>query len=142
MKIALFAPVLAFGLIGLSSTASAQSAIDPQEAHASTTKIHEVTYRCSAGSGDCNLRVRYGFNRQNLPTYAQSTVYGKSRFMPINLYRSDNTGTYFGEEDNWTLGAGAMDLRNYNKVDIMIQSPDNDITHKSCRATKVRRIKG
>lgn len=132
------APVFALGL-ALVGTAHA-NATDAAASHASTVKTREVTYTCQSKA---TAKVVYGFNKQGLPTYAQATLGGKQRFMPINLDRSDDTSTFFGDDDSWKLGAGYMTLNNYHKVPVSnIQNPAHEITHKSCSVTKVRKLKG
>ncbi|BFU59856.1 MULTISPECIES: DUF7606 domain-containing protein [Rodentibacter] len=106
---------------------------DAQTMHEQTKKERKVQYICQ---GKQKVTVTYGFNQQNLPTFAQANVNGKLRFMPINLYRSDNTGTVFGDENNFSLMASgdALTLKNYKKLPMMIQTPASEIVYKNCKA--------
>ena len=42
-------------------------------------------------------------------------INGKKRFLPINLGRSDNVGTVFGDEENFSIMTGPLRLNNYHK---------------------------
>lgn len=70
---------------------------------------------------------------QGIPTYAQATLNGKSRLMPINLNRTDSVDTVFGDENNFSISAGAMSSKNYRSA-IQVQSPASKIVYKSCTA--------
>lgn len=127
-------------LTALTGVAHAQQTMDARQASDTATKIRQVTYQCQSGK---KLNVRYGFNKQQLPTFAQATVNGKTRFMPINLALSDNTGTTFGDENNYSLAAGYMTLNNYNKISIVgINAPDGEFSHKGCKPVSSKKIRG
>lgn len=110
---------------------------DPAEAHANAVKTRSVNYSCQNGK---SVTVKYGFNNQNLPTYAEASVNGKVRFMPINLNLTDSVGTVFGDEDNFSLSGGvdanAITYRNVRSSSINIQSPSSEIVYKGCRAVR------
>ena len=94
-----------------------------------TVSTAKVAYACQSGK---KVTVTYGFNKQNLPTYAAATINGKKRTMPINLDRSDNVGTYFGSEKNYRLGTDYMDKKNYRKLSILVTSPKDELVFKNC----------
>lgn len=112
--------------LGLVATANAQS---PQEAAQSTVSKKVVSYQCSAKK---KVKVTYGFNKQGLPTYAQASLNGKTRFMPINLNRSDNVDLMFGDENNFSLATSAFDSKTYRSKPILIMSPSSEILFKNC----------
>lgn len=131
------APLLACGVL-FSGVASAE-VMEPSEAHATATKVRQVTYSCNKGG---QIKVKYGFNKQNLPTYAEAHLGGKTRFLPINLARSDIAGTFFGDDNSWTIGGSALTLHNYHKSDVLIQNPNSEIQYKSCKVANVKKLKG
>lgn len=140
----ILSPILgsAIALTALSGVAYANDNFEtnPQEAHETTTKVRQVTYQCQ---GRKQLVVRYGFNRQNLPTCAEAHVNGKTRFMPINLKHSDHVDTMFGDENNYNIGTNAMTLNNYHKLSLVgVMNPASEFTHKGCKPVKAKRIKG
>lgn len=124
----ILAPV---ALLVLSGTAFAQTQSDPAQAYKDAVKTKTVNYTCQSGK---KVSVKYGFNKQNLPTYAQARLNGKTRFMPVNLNRSDNVSSNFGDENNFSLSAGVITYKNVNKSNIMIQSPASEILFKNCKA--------
>lgn len=111
--------------------AAAQPQSDAQQAHKNTVKTKTVSYSCQNGK---KVKVKFGFNKQNLPTYAQAHLNGKTRFMPINLNRSDSTYSVFGDENNFSLMANAITLNNVAKSSMNIQSPSSEILFKGCDA--------
>lgn len=111
---------------------------DPREMVESTVKVRTVNYTCQGGK---KLSVKYGFNKQNYPTYAEAKVNGKVRLMPINLHHSDDVTTAFGDDNNFSLMGDALTVENYQKSIINVQSPSSEITHKGCSAKKSRRAK-
>lgn len=131
-------PVLA---LVLAAHAQAESPAH-DDAHSSAqraVKVRQVDYTCQQGK---RLQVRYGFDKQGKPTYAQAQVNGKTRFMPINSGRTDEVSTVFGDENNFSLMAGPLTLDNYHKSGMNVQSPGSNITHKGCDARATRKIKG
>ena len=124
----ILAPV---ALLVLSGTAFAQTQSDPAQARKDAVKTKTVNYTCQSGK---KVSVKYGFNKQNLPTYAQASLNGKTRFMPVNLNRSDNVSSNFGDENNFSLSAGVITYKNVGKSNIMIQSPASEILFKNCKA--------
>lgn len=138
MKVLKFIAPLALALVTTVSHAS--DTLDSGQAVKDATKVRQVTYTCATGG---KVTVKYGFNRQEQPTYAEAFVGGKNRFMPINLARSDVAGTFFGDEGSYTLGVDTLTLNNYHKVSLAsIQDPASDITHKNCRVASIKKIKG
>lgn len=131
-------PLFALGM-GLSSIAHAQATMDAATADNSAVKVRQVTYKCATGG---TTKVTYGFNQQKLPTYAEANLGGKTRFLPINLNRSDLAGTFFGDENSWQIGTDALTLGNYHKSDMLIQDPSANIAYKSCKVVKIKYIKG
>ncbi|EGV36820.1 ACP-like domain-containing protein [Neisseria weaveri] len=89
-----------------------------------------VNYSCQQGK---KVKVTYGFNKQNLPVYASAYVNGKTRYMPVNLNRSDNVETIFGDEDNFKLSTDYMNRANHRSKAIMITSPGQEIVFKGCK---------
>ncbi|MEE3699578.1 adhesin [Mannheimia haemolytica] len=106
---------------------------DAREAHESTVKTSTVKYSCQNGK---KLSVKYGFNEQGIPTYAEAKLSGKKRFMPINLYTTDATGTNFGDENNFSLYGDPMEFTNHRKASVNIQSPASEILYKGCTPQK------
>lgn len=92
-------------------------------------KKSAVNYTCQQGK---KLKVTYGFNKEKLPVYASAYLNGKTRYMPINLNRSDNVDTIFGDEDNFSLSTEAMTQANHREKAVMITSPGQEILFKSC----------
>ncbi|MDO4251546.1 MAG: adhesin [Moraxella sp.] len=122
-------------LLTMSSAAYAtsQPQEDPREMLDATVKTKNVKYTCQSGK---KLTVKYGFNKQNLPTYAEATLNGKKRFMPVNLYRSDNVSTIFGDENNFSVLGGVITYKNVGSSSVNVQSPASEILFKSCQAIK------
>ncbi|MFA9486825.1 adhesin [Moraxella haemolytica] len=131
------APVLALGL-AFAGTAHAQT-MDARQADATATKVRQVTYQCNAGG---RVTVNFGFNKHNLPTFAEARLGGKTRFLPINLSASDNVDTNFGDENSWNISTDALTLNNYHKSSLMVQDSDSSIAYKNCRVVSTKRIKG
>lgn len=125
---------LGLALVSTSAFANDMPHEDAASVHAQTVSKKSVNYRCQSGK---KVTVTYGFNKQNLPTYAQATLNGKSRFMPVNLSRTDSTGTVFGDENNFSLSTGPrMTGKNYRSISMMVTSPSSEILFKSCKAGK------
>ncbi|WP_323843443.1 DUF7606 domain-containing protein [Moraxella sp. Pampa] len=132
------APVFIMG-VALSGVASASDLMDARTADETATKIREVTYQCKIGG---KVKVNFGFNEQKLPTFAESYLGGKVRFLPINLTHSNIASTLFGDENSWMIGSSAITLGNYHKSDILVQDPDSVIAYKHCKVIKVNKLKG
>ncbi|WP_394261078.1 adhesin [Moraxella boevrei] len=134
-----FVPAIAL-VAGMSGIAHADDfAMDPEGARESTVYKRQVNYQCQSGK---SLSVTYGFNKQKLPTYAQANLNGKTRFMPLNMAQSDDVGTSFGDENNFSLSTSAMTLANYHKNSIStVQSPGSEILFKSCNVKGVKKAK-
>ncbi|AKG06865.1 hypothetical protein AAX05_00085 [Moraxella bovoculi] len=131
------APALVLGM-ALTGVAHAET-MDARQADATTTKVRQTAYQCSIGG---KVKVTYGLNKQNLPTYAKAHLGGKTRFLPINLAHSDIAGTSFGDENSWNIDTSALTLNNYHKADLMVQDPDSVIAYKNCRVIGTKKIKG
>ncbi|HDL5698468.1 TPA: adhesin [Mannheimia haemolytica] len=106
---------------------------DAREAHESTVKTSTVKYSCQSGK---KLNVKYGFNKQGIPTYAEAKLNGKTRFMPINLNTTNASGTSFGDENNFSLYGDPMEFANHRKASVNIQSPASEILYKGCTPQK------
>lgn len=104
---------------------------DAATAHKDTVKTRTVAYACQGGK---KVKVKYGFNKQNLPTYAEAKLNGKTRFMPINLNFSDNITTRFGDDNNFSLSADAMTYKKYRAGTLNILSPSSEMLYKLCKA--------
>ncbi len=123
-----FIPVALLVLSG-TAYATSQPHEDAKEMANDTVKTKSVSYVCQNGK---KVKVKYGFNKQNLPTYAEAYLNGKTRFMPVNLNRSDNVSSVFGDENNFSLMANPITLANVAKSSINIQSPASEILFKGC----------
>ena len=135
-----FLKALVPALALVATVSHASDILDHKQAVRDTTKVRQVNYTCATGG---RLTVKYGFNEQSQPTSAEAVVGGKNRFMPINLARSDVSGTFFGQEDSYTLGVDALTLGNYHRVGLAsIQDPASEIMHKDCRVASIKKIKG
>lgn len=128
MKIKFLLPVLTLTIFPTMVIAMDTPQSDARQADQDTVIKKVVNYKCSNGK---KVKVTYGFNVQGLPTYAQAYLNGKNRFMPINLYRSDMTGTTFGDENNFSLSTGSITSKKY-RSDILVQSPSSEILYKNC----------
>lgn len=133
------AAVLAAALTSGSALAYSDQVMDPATSYDSATKVRQVNYSCQ---GKNKISVIYGFNKQNLPTYAQANLNGKDRFLPINLGRSDTVDTVFGDEDNFSIMSNALRLNNYHNSSINIQDASSKILYKGCNSKSVKRLKG
>lgn len=128
-KLMTLATALTFA--GLSTVAMAGGAQSQPGEAGSTVSSKNVSYNC----GGKRVTVKYGFNKQGLPTYAQAFLNGKTRYMPINLNYSDMSATDFGDENNFSLhtNTGPITKKNYRRG-IQIQEPGSQILYKSCSA--------
>lgn len=115
--------------------------MDARQAADTAVKERQVHYVCSNKK---SVKVTYGFNKQNLPTFAQAYLNGKTRFMPINLAQSNNVNTNFGDQNNFSLMSLGSDLTlaNVQRSSVNIQDPASNILFKLCDAKSVKRIKG
>lgn len=125
--------VLAVLATSVSAYANDNTHEDAAKMAAQTVKTQTVKYKCQSGK---KISVKYGFNKQNLPTYAQATLNGKSRFMPINLNLSDASTSHFGDDNNFSLSGDAMTYSNVRKAYVNIQAPDSEILFKGCQVGK------
>lgn len=114
---------MAAAALALSGTAVAHTTDNP------TVAAKSVQYQCQQGK---KIKVRYGFNKQGLPTYASALINGQKRMLPINLSRSDNVDTVFGKEGGYVLSAGQLDRKNYRQSSMMITAPNDEIVYKDC----------
>ncbi|PID48581.1 MAG: hypothetical protein CR991_11090 [Proteobacteria bacterium] len=103
----------------------------PQKGKTSNMTSGRVHYACQSGKF---INVTYLFNVQGLPTKAIAVINGSKRIMPINLSRSNNVDTVFGEEGQYVLGANYIDRNNYRRSSILVTSPKNEILFKNCYA--------
>lgn len=115
--------------------------MDAREAADTAVKERQVSYVCS---NKRSVKITYGFNEQGLPTFAEASLNGKNRFMPINLARSNNVNTNFGDENNFSLMSIGSDLNlsNYHRSSVNVQDPSSQILYKLCDAKSVRKIRG
>ncbi len=140
MKLVKMIPALALviGLAGVAHADDYETETDGRTAVDTTTIKRQVTYQCQSGK---SLKVTYGFNNAKVPTYAQAYLNGKTRLMPYNMRLSDDVGTYFGDENNFSLGTSALTLSNYHKNSISnITSPGGEILYKSCNVKSVKKL--
>ncbi len=115
--------------VALSALMFAGSAAIAADISNPTVSTKSVTYRCQQGK---RVTVTYGFNKQGLTTYASANVNGRRRVMPIDLNRSDNVDTFYGEEGDYVLTTGYMDSKSFRKQPIMITAPNDQIVYKGC----------
>ena len=133
------AAILATALSSGSALAYTDQVMDPAKSYDTAVKVRQVNYTCQSNK---KLSVTYGFNKQNLPTYAQANLNGKDRFLPINLGRSDTVDTVFGDEENFSIMSNAMRLNNYHKSSINVQNASSEILYKGCDVKSVKKVKG
>lgn len=131
-KIILAVPALALAL-STSAFATSYPHSDAATADKNTVKTRTVAYTCQAKK---TVKVKYGFDKKNKPTYAQAKLNGKTRFMPINHHLTDIASTQFGDENNFSLMADAMNYKNAHKASMSIQSPSSEILYKLCSPKK------
>lgn len=97
-----------------------------------------VSYVCDNNEA---LTVNFSFNAQGLPEKAAAHLAGQQRTMPINLALSDDTGTVFGEENQYMLSGGYIDSNNYKQSSVMAFSPSSEILYKNCFAQQSGNVK-
>ena len=122
-----------------SAMAYSDKVMEPSESYDSAVKHRQVNYTCQNNK---KVSVTYGFNKQNLPTFAEANLNGKKRFLPINLGRSDMVDTVFGDEENFSIMTGALRLNNYHKSSANIQDASSEIIYKGCNVKSVKKLKG
>ncbi|MDN5733573.1 MAG: adhesin [Psychrobacter sp.] len=122
-----------------SAMAYSDNVMEPSESYDTAIKHRQVNYSCQNNK---KVSVTYGFNKEYLPTFAEATLNGKTRFLPINLGRSDNVGTVFGDEDNFSIMTGPLRLNNYHNSSANIQNAKSEILYKGCNVDSIRKIKG
>ena len=122
-----------------SAMAYSDKVMEPSESYDSAVKHRQVNYTCQNNK---KVSVTYGFNKQNLPTFAEANLNGKKRFLPINLGRSDMVDTVFGDEENFNIMTGALRLNNYHKSSANIQDASSEIIYKGCNVKSIKKLKG
>ena len=122
-----------------SAMAYSDKVMEPSESYDSAVKHRQVNYTCQNNK---KVSVTYGFNKQNLPTFAEANLNGKKRFLPINLGRSDMVDTVFGDEENFSIMTGALRLNNYHKSSANIQDASSEILYKGCNVKSIKKLKG
>lgn len=122
-----------------SAMAYSDQVMEPSESYDTAVKIRQVNYTCQSNK---KVSVIYGFNKEYLPTFAEAKLNGKKRFLPINLGRSDNVDTVFGDEDNFSIMTGALRLNSYHKSSANIQNAKSEILYKGCNVASIRKLKG
>lgn len=131
--------ILAATLASGSALAYSEQVMDAATSHDTAVKVRQVNYSCQNNN---KVSVTYGFNKQNLPTYASVNLNGKDRFLPINLGRSDDVDTVFGDEDNYSIMSSALSLGNYHKSSVNIQDASSKIVYKGCDVKSIKKLKG
>ncbi|MDO4997395.1 MAG: adhesin [Neisseria sp.] len=95
-----------------------------------TVRTVKQSYTCQQGK---NVKVTYGFNKQGLPTFAESFVDGKTRGMKVNLAQSGAAGTVFGDENSYSLASvGELNRKAVRSARITITAPDGELVFKDC----------
>ncbi|MGP4788631.1 ACP-like domain-containing protein [Psychrobacter sp. 1Y11] len=122
-----------------SALAYSDNVMEPSESYDTAIKHRQVNYTCQNNN---KISVTYGFNKQYLPTFAEATLNGKTRFLPINLARTDNVSTVFGDEDNFSIMTGPLRLNNYHTSSANIQNAKSEIVYKGCEVASIVKIKG
>ena len=122
-----------------SAMAYSDQVMEPSESYDSAVKHRQVNYTCQNNK---KVSVTYGFNKQNLPTFAEANLNGKKRFLPINLGRSDMVDTVFGDEEYFSIMTGALRLNNYHKSSANIQDASSEIIYKGCNVKSIKKLKG
>jgi len=122
-----------------SAMAYSDKVMEPSESYDSAVKHRQVNYTCQNKK---KVSVTYGFNKQNLPTFAEANLNGKKRFLPINLGRSDMVDTVFGDEEYFSIMTGALRLNNYHKSSANIQDASSEIIYKGCNVKSIKKLKG
>ncbi|MGM8897755.1 MULTISPECIES: ACP-like domain-containing protein [unclassified Psychrobacter] len=122
-----------------SAIAYSDNVMEPSESYDTAIKHRQVNYTCQNNK---KVSVTYGFNKQYLPTFAEANLNGKKRFLPINLGRSDNVGTVFGDEENFSIMTGPLRLNNYHKSSANIQNAKSEILYKGCDVASIVKLKG
>ncbi len=122
-----------------SAMAYSDKVMEPSESYDSAVKHRQVNYTCQNNK---KVSVTYGFNKQNLPTFAEANLNGKKRFLPINLGRSDMVDTVFGDEEYFSIMTGALRLNNYHKSSANIQDASSEIIYKGCNVKSIKKLKG
>ncbi|WP_019673294.1 ACP-like domain-containing protein [Psychrobacter lutiphocae] len=139
MSIVTAAGLAATALASGSAFAYTDQVMDPATSHDTAVKVRQVNYTCQNNG---KISVKYGFNKQNLPTYAEAYLNGKTRFLPINLGRSDDVQTVFGDEENFSIMSDTLRLNNYHKSSVNIQNANSEFLYKGCDAKSIKKIKG
>ena len=132
----IIAPVLALGL-SFTATANAQRTMDAHQAAQAANKVRQVTYSCTTGG---TVQVNYGFNNQELPTYAEANLGGKTRFLPINLVESIGELMIFGDDNDWQIFGLYLQLDNDHHSYVHIIDPDAEASYR-CDVVGTKRIK-
>lgn len=122
-----------------SALAYSDQVMEASESYDSAVKHRQVNYSCQNNN---KISVTYGFNKEYLPTFAEANLNGKKRFLPINLARSDDTMTVFGEEENFSIMTGPLRLNNYHKSSANIQNASSEILYKGCDVASIKKLKG
>ncbi|MBO1529799.1 adhesin [Psychrobacter sp. F1192] len=122
-----------------SALAYSDQVMEPSESYDTAIKHRQVNYTCQNNN---KISVTYGFNKQYLPTFAEANLNGKKRFLPINLARTDNISTVFGDEENFSIMTGPLRLNNYHKSSANIQNANSEILYKGCNVASIVKLKG
>lgn len=122
-----------------SAMAYSDKVMEASESYDTAVKHRQVNYSCQNNK---KVSVTYGFNEQYLPTFAEANLNGKKRFLPINLARSDDTMTVFGEEENFRVMTGPLRLNNYHTSSANIQNASSEILYKGCDVASIKKLKG
>ncbi len=133
------AGILMAALSSGSALAYSDKVMEASESYDTAVKHRQVNYSCQNNK---KVSVTYGFNEQYLPTFAEANLNGKKRFLPINLARSDDTMTVFGEEENFSVMTGPLRLNNYHKSSANIQNASSEILYKGCDVASIKKLKG
>ncbi len=121
--------LLTTALISNSAFAYTDEVMDPRESYESAVTVKIARYTCL---NDRKVVVKYGFNKEHQPTYSYVYLSGKLRFLPINLAKSNNMDTVFGDEQNFRVMSNAFNVYNYQKSSINIQDVNSKILFKNC----------
>lgn len=95
-----------------------------------TVNEKTVHYKCD---NNINLDVKFGFNREGLPTEATTFLNASTQVMKLNLKDSDAYTSVFEGENGYRLGSGGITLDNANQSSVIITKPNNQLI-KNCVA--------
>ncbi|WP_143324832.1 ACP-like domain-containing protein [Rappaport israeli] len=95
-----------------------------------TVNEKTVHYKCD---NNINLDVKFGFNREGLPTEATTFLNSSIQVMKLNLGNSNAYTSVFEGENGYRLDSSGITLDNANQSSVLITKPNNQLI-KNCVA--------